>query len=56
MGRQTITLMRDDVPGPLSDPWIGGNVGMRLLRERRTVLDLSSGRVAIHADDRREGG
>jgi len=56
MGRQTITLMRDDVPGPLSDPWIGGNVGIRLLRERRTVLDLSSGRVAIHADDRREGG
>ncbi len=52
MGRQTVTLMRDDVPGPLSDRWIGGNVGMRLLRGRRTVLDLSAGRVAIVAEDR----
>lgn len=52
MGRQTVTLMRDDVPGPLSDPWIGGNVGMRLLRGHRTVLDLSSERVSIIAEDR----
>ena len=55
MGRQTVTLMRDDVPGPLSDRWIGGNVGMRLLRGRRTVLDLSAGRVAIVAEDRGGG-
>jgi hypothetical protein len=47
--------MRDDVPGPLSDRWIGGNVGMRLLRGRRTVLDLSAGRVAIVAEDRGGG-
>ncbi|MDG1051460.1 MAG: retropepsin-like aspartic protease [Planctomycetota bacterium] len=46
-GRQVITLMRDDVPGPLSDPWIAGNLGTRLLRGQRCVLDLRFGRVAL---------
>ncbi len=51
MGRQVITLMRDDVPGPLSDPWIAGNAGTRLLRGQHTVLDLRSGRMAVVAED-----
>lgn len=46
-----ITLMRDAAPGPLSDPWIAGNVGMRALRERRIVLDLGRGRVWIGEDE-----
>ena len=48
-----MTLMRDDAPGPLSDPWIAGNVGTRLLRERRVVLDLGSQRIALESDDGR---
>ncbi len=56
MGRQVITLLRDDLPGPLSDPWIAGNVGTRLLRGQRTVLDLRSGRVAVVAEDADRSG
>lgn len=53
LGRQQVTLMRDDAPGPLSDPWIAGNVGTRLLRERRVVLDLGAQRIALESDDGR---
>ena len=51
MGRHVITLVRDDVPGPLSDPWIAGNAGTRLLRGQRSVLDLRSGRLAFVAPE-----
>lgn len=45
--RTEITLLRQEAPGPLSDPWIAGNVGTGSLRGRRVVLDLSRERIAI---------
>jgi hypothetical protein len=49
--RERVTLLREDVPGPLSDPWIAGNVGTRSLQGRRVVLDLSRRRIWIDPDD-----
>ncbi|MEM9379226.1 MAG: retropepsin-like aspartic protease [Planctomycetota bacterium] len=45
--RTEITLLRQDGPGPLSDPWVAGNAGTGSLRGRRVVLDLSRERIAI---------
>ena len=53
MGRQVVTLVRDGAPGPLSDPWIAGNAGTRLLRGRRVVLDLGAQRLAIVGETER---
>ena len=45
------TLLRSSAPGPLSDPWIAGNLGTRALRGCRVVLDLSAARISIQTSD-----
>ncbi len=45
------TLLRRAGPGPLSDPWVAGNLGTRALRGCRVVLDLSASRISIQSDD-----
>lgn len=42
-----VTLLREDGIGPLSDPWIAGNLGMRALAGTRLVLDVGRRRVAV---------
>ncbi len=44
------TLLRDANLGPLSDPWVAGNLGTRALRGCRVVLDLSAARISIQSD------
>ncbi|QDV09498.1 hypothetical protein Poly30_50560 [Planctomycetes bacterium Poly30] len=45
--RPEVTLLRSSAPGPLSDPWIAGNLGTRGLRGCSVVLDVSAGRIAF---------
>lgn len=45
------TLLRDSAPGPLSDPWVAGNLGTRALRGCRVVLDLSAARISIQSSE-----
>lgn len=45
------TLLRSSDPGPLSDPWVAGNLGTRALRGCRVVLDLSAARISIQTSD-----
>jgi len=42
-----VTLLRESGPGPLSDPWLAGNLGMRALAGLRVVIDLGRRRVAV---------
>ena len=49
--RTEVSLLREDTPGPLSDPWIAGNLGVGALRGRRVVLDLTRDRVSISDAD-----
>ncbi|MEE2938908.1 MAG: retropepsin-like aspartic protease [Planctomycetota bacterium] len=51
LARTEVSLLREDTPGPLSDPWIAGNLGVGALRGRRVVLDLTRDRVSISAAD-----
>lgn len=46
-----VFLLRDETEGPLSDPWIAGNLGAGALRGRRMVLDLPRERVSVSAPD-----
>lgn len=45
------TLLRSSAPGPLSNPWIAGNLGTRALRGCRVVLDLTAARISIQSDE-----
>jgi len=49
--RTEVSLLREDTPGPLSDLWIAGNLGVGALRGRRVVLDLTRDRVSISDAD-----
>ena len=49
--RTEVSLLREETSGPLSDPWIAGNLGVGALRGRRVVLDLTRDRVSISAAD-----
>lgn len=51
LGRTEVSLLREETPGPLSDPWIAGNLGMGALQGRRVILDLVRDRVSISAAD-----
>lgn len=42
-----ITLLRESPPGPLSDPWIAGNLGMGAVRSAKVTIDVLRGRIAI---------
>ncbi|MEM8710237.1 MAG: hypothetical protein AAGG01_04745 [Planctomycetota bacterium] len=42
-----VTLLRDGATGPLSDPWIAGNLGTRSLRGCRVTFDFPGERVSI---------
>lgn len=46
-----VTLLRGTPPGPLSDPWIAGNLGVRALRGRRLTIDMSRRRLSIEPSD-----
>ncbi|MFT5732354.1 MAG: hypothetical protein ACJA2W_001556 [Planctomycetota bacterium] len=48
--RPEVTLLRSSEPGPLSDPWIAGNLGTRALSGCRVVLDVSAARIAVQSD------
>lgn len=51
LGRTELSLLRDRTEGPLSDPWIAGNLGMGALRGRRLLIDLTRDRVSISGAD-----
>ena len=42
-----VTLLTDEQPGPLADPWLAGNLGARALVGKRVVLDVARRRLAI---------
>ena len=42
-----ITMLRESPPGPLSDPWIAGNLGMGAIRSARMTIDVTRGRIAF---------